>query len=267
LVVAAARALGVTAWRLGLLAWLLVQGPRVLRGGVVYLDRLEERDPAACQALQNLPPVRSSLGERPRELHDLTGFVRRVLLPKAYRGQLPVVAADLGRVLALCAGGWRPCRGSARTQWFWRGGFALGLHGAGHMVKRCRADGSLRAAWNGAPHSPMVRVKRLGVRGYSVAFAKCPDYKGERAGKWVRDPTTGRWVPYQGRFVDVLADAGAVDGLDTDDMSAHCTALGLPPVEVSIAVDVDPAGVAAVVACCEATWQLALVVDEDAATW
>jgi hypothetical protein len=266
LVLGAARVDGVVAWRLGLLAWLLVQGTMVLRGGIVYVDGLEERDAAAYAALHDLPPVRSGLGGRPREVHDLTGFVRRILLPKGYRGQLPIVAGDLGRVLSLCSDWWRPCRGSARTQWFWRGGFAFGLHGAGHAVKRTRADGALREEWSGAPHSPMVRVKRLGVRGYSVAFARCPKYKGERAGKWVRD-ATGQLVPYGGRFVDVLADACTFDGLDTDDLAEHCAALGLPPVETPIAVAVDRAGVEATIACCEATWELALALDEVAARW
>jgi hypothetical protein len=135
------------------------------------------------------------------------------------------------------------------------------------MVKRSRADGTLREAWSSAPHAPMVRVKRLGVRGYSVAFAKCPDYNGEPAGKWVRDPATGCLVPYRGRFVDVLVDACALDGLDTDDLAAHCEAFGLPPIEVPPAVAVDASGAHAVIAACEATWQLALILDEEAARW
>jgi hypothetical protein len=254
-------------YRLGLLAWLLVQRGMVLRGGIVYDDGLPTCAPTAYAELQHLPLLCTGLGRRVLELHSLSEFVRQVFYPEAYRGKATVVAANQGRVLGLCAAYWRACRGSARTQWFWRGGFALGLQGAGRVAKRARADGTVHEEWNPTPHMPMIRVKRLGVRGYATAFARCPPYQDEPAGIWERDPRTGLWRPYPGRFVDVLADAATLDGLDTDDLEEHCAAFGVVAAEAPIAVSVDRTGASAVLTCCEATWQLARVLDAEAARW
>jgi hypothetical protein len=269
LVLAAAPETEVIPQRLGLLAWQLVQERLLLRHGLVHDDSLRERDPDGHTRLRSWSrrQPHTALGADPWGLQPLSGFIRDVFYPVAYQGQATVVAADLGRTLGLCAAWWRPCRGSARTRWFWRDGFALGLNGAGRVAKRERVDGSIREEWNPAPHSPMVRVKALGIRGYAVGFAVCPPYRGDRAGVWVKNPSTHRREPYRGRFVDVLSGATALDGLDTDALDEHCDAFGIAPQPLPVAVCREEAGPDDMVAACDATWQLALTLDQDAARW
>jgi hypothetical protein len=269
LVLAAAPEEDMMPQRLGLLIWLLVQDRLVLRRGVVCQDGLEERDADAYRAVQSWceRQPRSPLGVELWELRPLSLFVRDVFYRCAYQGRATVIAADLGRTIGLCAEWWRPCRGSARSGWFWRDGFALGLRGAGHVAKRERADGTVREEWNPAPHSPMVRIKALGVRGYAAGFAALPAYRDARAGVWVKNLRSERHEPYRGRFVDVLAGAAALDGLDTDDLAEHCEAFNLSPQPLPIATLIDVDAVQEMTGVGHATWQLALALDRDAAQW
>jgi hypothetical protein len=84
---------------------------------------------------------------------------------------------------------------------------------------------------------------------------------------WTKNPKTGRRTPYRGRFIDVIASAAALDGLDTDSLEAHCEAFGVPSVELPAAIGLDALGAEAVVGSCDASWRLALALDREAAQW
>ena len=263
--VAAAPEFGFVPQRFGLASWMVVQGPLVFEAGIVLEDGVEVRDPVAFRAATSWAAEHSVMtcaGVRPRRLLARTAFSRGVFYRHGYQGRATIVAAELGRVIGLFAQWWRPCRHR-----FWRDGWSFGFPGAGHVTKRVRRDGTVTEGWNPAPHSPMVRVKAIGSHSSKAAFGACAPYRGAPAGVWVPDARAGRWRPYAGRFMDVIGAAYALDARDTDDLDAHCEAFRQPPIENPTAVTVDPDGIYAVVAACEATWLLALAVDTEAARW
>jgi hypothetical protein len=267
--------LGALPERLGLAGFLVMHGNLVLDAGIVVEDGLAESDPDAYRALIEWCRTHASPapGQPTWRLVGLTEFCRDVLYRQAYKGRCLVLGADLGRTFGLLAAWWSPT-----TRRGWREGLALGLPGWGIITKR--ADGHTR--WSSNTGHPQLYVQAVGLRGIRVAFGRprksfpgtIPARHGrpprqvtgdERWGEWDHNEE-GQLVPYPGRFVDLVAAAFALDGIDHDDLADHLAAFGIAPVEPR-AVRPDPGGATRMAALLAAQHRLAVAVDAEAAAW
>jgi len=246
--------------RHGLTAWLGLLDGVVIDGGIVVEDAQGGSEAAApveawCSR-HRLPGVAKRL---PWRFDTKTTFSRGPFWRWAYQRWALVVGADLGRTLGLLAQESWPSqsRGS-------RDGWALGLPGWGR--RRPRPDRQT-PQWYARSHRPVLRFAQLGQRGLNVTFDPSPPWwnpdteASEPTGQWNDDGSA-----YHGRFVELIAAAGTFDGADTDALGDHLDAWGLPRVDPH-AVRTDEAGVEHIVDVLNTQYQLAVVVDAEAAAW
>jgi hypothetical protein len=247
--------------RYGLGAYLLAVGADLtIETGIVVDDTLPEGDSPTFTLLSRWasswrahPMARS----RPAGVLTVSQFHRQVLDRHAYLGRATVVGADLLRSLGL-GSDWS---GAARRKG-WDGAFAVGLRGLGVVVER-----------RGKPHwvpsfgKPVLYLQPVGAHGLRAGFGRprqkprAPDDEGPhpRLGQWEHRPDA-LW-PYEGRFVDIIGPAFALDGADSSDLDEHLTAWHLPVVAPPVTVEVGTEGADALVATVAATRRLMLAVD------
>jgi hypothetical protein len=248
---------------LGVAAYLVVVGQVVLDAGIVVPDDLPAPDyqrlqrwaakhPVELVGSRLVPPrvLRRSDFLAPRAKSDDLGPFLRV----AYWGRAFLVGFNLGRTCGLLADRSAPATGRR-----WGDGWLLHFDAWERQV--LGKDGQLR--WCLRSHRPSLRVAALGVRGGKVEFGPAPMYRGKRTGEWA----DGR--PYRGKFIDLLAAAFSLDGVDDDDMDCHLGLWGVdgPAGGPHFSASPDPEGAALALGIVQALHQLALRLDEEVAAW
>jgi hypothetical protein len=254
-------------WGLGLA--LRVVGPTV--GGAVLIAH-DDLEPARREALEQWAAgtrLRTPGGRQPVEVVTRSPFLdpdTGLFTRRVYVGAGSCVTADEGRSFGLLADWWRPA-----TDPFWRGGVSMGLPGWGVVEDRLDDDGRDHSGWRPSLHRPVLRAKAIGPHGVIARFGKAGRNgrtpTGEPAGRWERDPATGRYGPSMGHLIDLIGPAHAFDGIDTGDLREHLAAFGLPPLEVPAQIPVDPAGAQQLLDVALGVHQLALALDREAALW
>jgi len=176
-----------------------------------------------------------------------------------YTGRGWFVTADEGATLGLLAEHAR-----SPTDRFWRGGWVLGIPGWG-LVATWTSGGREHQGWQPLLHRPVLRVKPIGAHFLTARFAPAGrrgfDTHGGRVGAWEH----GR--PFEGRVVDLIGPAHALDGHDHSDLGVHLESFGLPAVDLATAVPVDKAGGEELLDGARAIHRLALALDDEAAQW
>ena len=254
LVFVAATERGAPEERFGLGAFVEFQGRSVLRAGVILPDG---QHVAALRRWARGRVVHTVAGRAPIELQGLSEFFDRttgLFTKRCYTGAGWLVGADLGRTFGLVAMAplaGRPWPSMHKTGW--SGGFALWLPTwakFGDKGALVYADGN----------RPQLRCRPMGAHGWSVRFAAPPRGKG-----WGKVGPDGG--AFEGRFVDIVSWAYALDGVDSGELADHLEAFGFGHLDYPAAVPVDGSGAERMARVAEAVHALALAVDEESARW
>lgn len=250
-----AAASTVTDDHLGLGAYLVIDGPRVLDAGIIVPDDLAHAGVEPLHAWAEANPVSTVAGRRPWAVVAVSEFCDPfvgvskqpprgvgVFTQRAYVDAGFVVGADLGRTLGLLAEHVVQRREPRAHD------FEVWLPGWGQT--------SPKGVKRVSPHRPQLRLASRRV-GWSVEFAPCKGQDGKHV-------DGHRW---RGAFVDLPALAYALDASRSASFSEHRQAFGLEAFDLPICVDVDASGAAAVAAAVSALHETALVLDDHAARW
>jgi hypothetical protein len=246
LVMVAAAALGVLPETFGLCAWLEIAGRSVLRAGIVVPNGLSNDDFGAIARWATAHPVETVAGPVPWRVQRVSAFFdprAGIFAARTYSGAGWCIGADLGRVFGLMADHCAPRRGADAGSW------ELWMPGWGRPDRHGR--------WK--PVSPHRRPLRLRAHrvGWMVFFAPCAAGYGKYLG--------GR--QWHGAFIDVLALAYALDGDRGASFAEHRVNACLEPVELPVAVTVDPAGAERMTRAVHAVHELAVALDRGSAQW
>ena len=249
----------------GLGAALVVLGRSVLSGCILVPDDLSRTAPgdfARVKRWAGLHPIATTSGPHPWHVADLGNFfdphatVEKepskpwAFQPTAYEGAGFVVGADLGRLFGLVAEHVVIPRGRRAGSWqVWLPGWGVRGGGAGNVRRR-------------SPHRPCLYL-RARRAGWQASWGPCgTDKLGKPAGKRDRD---GR--SWEGLFVDVLSLAYALDADRGASFAEHCEDFGLPVVDLPVTTTVDDRDAELVATAVVALHQLAVRLDDEAASW
>jgi hypothetical protein len=270
-VLVAAADRGAVPERWGLGVGLRILGRSLVTALLVVADELEAHDPAGLDHLRIWGAsrrLRTPAGAKPVEVVTRSEFFDPddgVFTTTAYTGGGWLITGDEGRTLGLSADHWGPAQGQRFTD-----GFTLGFPGWGEIGEWVDQQGRTHRGWRANLHRPTARVKAIGSHGLLAEFNKAGrggrTLDREPAGHWGRDHL-GRFLPFRGRFADLVGPAFALDGIDTGDLSEHLDAFGLEPLDVPAAVIVDEWGADHLLGVALAVHRLAVALDAEAALW
>jgi len=251
LVLAVAAERGASVERLGLGVALGIFGESVTDAWLIVPDgRPEVAEELAPWATAN--QIDTPAGSRPFRVISASKFFDYRAGPfttTVYGGRGWLVGANLGRVLGLIAECWAPARGR------FEGGWRFYPPTWSDVVDRPGRGPTVQPV---SPHRPPIRAKSVGALGTLIEFSLPPRGMGKR-------DADGR--AFRGHFLDVLAGAFALDGVDSDHLADHLGAFGLPEVEMPTAVTMGSAGADQLTAVVQAVHALALRIDTGAARW
>jgi hypothetical protein len=231
-------------------------GPSVIGAGIIVPD---DR-PEVADGLRPWCAARSVLtlqGRQPWGMQKLSEFFdpkTGLFTKRCYTGAGWALGADIGRTCGLVAmtppagRSWPACHLAA-----WAGGYPLWLPGwaePGEKGGLVFADGN----------RPQLRAKTVGAYGWRMRFAAPPRGKG-----WGKRGPDGS--AFEGRFLDVVPWAYALDGVDSGELGDHLEAFGLGYLDYPGAVPLDATGAERMARVAEAVRALALALDNDTALW
>lgn len=237
--------------RFALGAWRQHDGPSTVGAGLIVPDG----HPAMAElaAWCERRTIDTPGGPVPWRCETLSGFFdpyvgrfRRVTYGPGW-----LVAADLGRVLGLCAEHWTSSRGRGA------GGFTLAPPGWAGWRKD--DDGTLRLK-SISRHLPLLRVAVSTPTSYQVSYGRPPGGPG-----WGKRNPDGS--AFRGRFFDVNAAAVPLDGLGSSDLADHAEASGLGRIGQPAAVSVDASGADELAAVLDVVDRLSVILDEEGRRW
>lgn len=237
--------------RFGLGASLVALGAGIENGTLIVSNDLDRRRRTRLDHWAASHPLATTTGPQPwhvvtpTDLFEPLATVERApwaFQPTAYSGAGFVVCADLGRMFGLMAKHVEPRRKDPDAWRVWLPGWGR-VHGRGRWMRT-------------SPHRPPLYMKARRV-GWSVEFA--PSEPGH--GKYLDG------LQWRGGFVDLMSLAYGLDGDRGASFAEHRENLGLPPVDLPLAVDLDEHGAEVVTQAVLAIHELAGILDAETARW